>query len=158
MNAPHKLTACIFWVFVALSAACGDGSDSNGNPPATDPHRCEAPDPYTSGLTKTGANGVKVTLQDAAPATATIGNNVWTLSIADADGSPIDDASLTLQGTMPLHEGHGSPVQPIPSSQGNGMYEVQKVNFNMGGQWKVVVKVSKGELVDEVSFQFCVVE
>ena len=59
----------------------------------------------------------------------------WTLHVERADGTPVDDATITVDGDMPQH-GHGMPTQPqVTENLGNGDYLVDGLKFQMGGWW-----------------------
>jgi hypothetical protein len=74
------------------------------------------------------------------------------VAIADADGRPVDDATIQIDGGMPEH-GHGLPTRPrVTRALGNGLYEIEGVRFNMGGWWefKLAIKAAAGS--DVVTF------
>jgi hypothetical protein len=72
--------------------------------------------------------------------------------VADADGQPIDGATLMIDGGMPQH-GHGLPTRPrVTRNLGDGIYEIEGVRFNMGGWWEFTVAVTAGAGADRVTF------
>jgi hypothetical protein len=61
----------------------------------------------------------------------------WLLHIETADGQPVGDAKLSVNGGMPQH-GHGLPTQPkIMAGPGAGDYRVEGLQFGMPGWWEV---------------------
>jgi hypothetical protein len=59
----------------------------------------------------------------------------WTLHVATADGRPVTDAQIKVDGDMPQH-GHGLPTRPrVTANLGNGDYQVDGIRFQMGGWW-----------------------
>jgi hypothetical protein len=61
--------------------------------------------------------------------------HAWTLHIARADGTPVTDATVSVDGDMPEHR-HGLPTRPrVTRHLGNGDYLVEGVKFQMGGWW-----------------------
>ncbi len=57
----------------------------------------------------------------------------WTLHVEMADGQPVEDATITVDGDMPQH-GHGLPTKPqVTKYLGNGDYLVEGMKFQMGG-------------------------
>lgn len=63
------------------------------------------------------------------------------LSVRSADGTPVEGASIVVDGGMPQH-GHGLPTQPrVTRELGQGMYQVDGVRFNMGGWWELKFEV-----------------
>lgn len=60
----------------------------------------------------------------------------FTVTLADAQGKPIDGASVYLDLVMPAMP-MGSN-QPVATGQGNGRYQVTSA-YTMGGSWEVTV-------------------
>ena len=80
--------------------------------------------------------------------------HAWTLHIERADGSPVTDAEITIDGGMPTHN-HGFPTAPrVTENLGDGDYLLDGVRFNMGGVWVMTLEISSGEQSDAVSFEF----
>ncbi len=68
--------------------------------------------------------------------------------ITDASGSPVDGATVAIDGGMPEH-GHGLPTRPkVTANPGDGVYVIEGVRFNMGGWWEFKVAVGS----DTVTF------
>jgi hypothetical protein len=66
----------------------------------------------------------------------------WTLHLETATGSPVDSASVVVDGGMPQH-GHGLPTKPrVTRELGNGDHLVEGMKFNMGGWWVVKFRVN----------------
>ena len=78
--------------------------------------------------------------------------HAWTLHVARADGSPVGDATIAVDGDMPEHR-HGLPTRPrVTRSFGNGDYLVEGVKFQMGGWWVMDFDVTAGGHTDRVRF------
>lgn len=76
----------------------------------------------------------------------------WTLHVESADGAPIEDATITVDGDMPQH-GHGLPTSPrVTQYLGNGDYRVEGLKFQMGGWWLVDFTISSNGQTDAVHF------
>ena len=76
----------------------------------------------------------------------------WTLHVATADGAPVTDAAIQLDGDMPAH-GHGLPTRPrVTRHLGNGDYLVEGVKFQMGGWWVMDFEIAAGGRTDTVRF------
>jgi len=74
------------------------------------------------------------------------------VAIADAQGRPVDDASISVDGGMPEH-GHGLPTQPrVKRSPGAGVYEIEGVRFSMGGWWQIRLAIDSPAGADSVTF------
>lgn len=77
----------------------------------------------------------------------------WTLHLETADGSPVEDATITVIGNMPAHA-HGMPTSPqVTSNLGNGDYLVEGMQFQMGGDWEVIFTVTSANMTDEIVFR-----
>lgn len=78
----------------------------------------------------------------------------WIVLITTPDGTPIEDASITVDGDMPRH-GHGLPTVPQATAHlGGGRYRIDGMKFQMGGWWFVRFGVAAGGARDEVRFDF----
>jgi hypothetical protein len=76
----------------------------------------------------------------------------WTLHVETADGRPVTDATLKVDGDMPGH-GHGMPTRPrVTRHLGNGDYLVEGMKFQMGGWWVMDVSVEAGGRRDVARF------
>jgi hypothetical protein len=76
----------------------------------------------------------------------------WRLRLETADGTPVDTATIIVDGGMPQH-GHGLPTKPRVTRQlGNGEHVVDGMKFNMGGWWVVKFRVASTLGPDSVSF------
>jgi hypothetical protein len=76
----------------------------------------------------------------------------WTLHVESADGQPVTDATITVDGDMPQH-GHGLPTSPqVPQNLGNGDYLVEGLRFQMGGWWVMDFTITADGQTDMVRF------
>jgi hypothetical protein len=76
----------------------------------------------------------------------------WTLHVETADGRPVTDAQVKVDGDMPQH-GHGLPTRPrVTRNLGNGDYQVEGVKFQMGGWWVMQFTVASGDRSDVAKF------
>jgi hypothetical protein len=76
----------------------------------------------------------------------------WTLHLETADGQPIEQADIRIDGDMPEH-GHGLPSQPrVTAYLGNGDYLVEGMKFQMTGWWVIDFDVLVGGERDQVRF------
>ncbi len=142
---------------LVFAAACSD-SDDDGGSGATPATGCAADgrkDIYAAGLTKP-AGTFTVKLVEATPGPPIKGTNAMTLELLDAEGRPVDDATVTVTPWMPDHA-HGSAVKPEVTSLGGGRYSVEKVYLAMAGLWEIKVSVqpAAGGVLQEATFQFC---
>jgi len=104
------------------------------------------------GQTRVSANHVyAVTLQ---PAQALKLRQMQTLPVlvTDAQGRPVDGATIAIDGGMPEH-GHGLPTQPrVTRALGGGLYEIEGLRFNMGGWWELKLAIDSPAGADRVTF------
>lgn len=76
----------------------------------------------------------------------------WTLHVERADGTPVEDATITVDGDMPQH-GHGLPTSPrVTQYLGDGDYLVEGLKFQMGGWWLVDFTITANGQTDAVHF------
>ena len=80
--------------------------------------------------------------------------HAWTLHIETADGSPVTNAEITVDGGMTEHN-HGFPTAPrVTENLGGGDYLLEGMRFNMGGVWVMTLEISSGDQSDTVTFEF----
>jgi hypothetical protein len=76
----------------------------------------------------------------------------WVLTLKKPDGTPVEDASIAVDGGMPDHN-HGLPTSPqVTAHLGKGRYQVEGVKFNMGGWWVLRFAISSPAGADEAVF------
>ena len=74
------------------------------------------------------------------------------VAITAANGAPVEDAQITIEGGMPQH-GHGLPTRPrVTRHLGDGLYEIDGVRFNMRGWWQFKLSISSAAGSDVVTF------
>jgi hypothetical protein len=72
--------------------------------------------------------------------------------VESAEGTPVEDATITVDGDMPEH-GHGLPTSPrVTRYLGNGDYLVEGFKFQMGGRWLVDFTITANGQTDAVHF------
>lgn len=76
----------------------------------------------------------------------------WIVTVTTADGAPVEDARITVDGGMPQH-GHGLPTAPqVTGALGAGRYRIEGVRFNMSGWWEFKLRIEAGGGADDVTF------
>jgi hypothetical protein len=76
----------------------------------------------------------------------------WTLHVETADGRPVTDAQIKVDGDMPQH-GHGLPTRPrVTANLGHGDYQVDGIRFQMGGWWVMEFTIDAGGRRDVARF------
>lgn len=72
--------------------------------------------------------------------------------IVDANGRPVDGATISVDGGMPEHR-HGLPTQPrVKRALGGGVYEIEGLRFSMGGWWELKLAIDSPAGADQVTF------
>ena len=80
--------------------------------------------------------------------------HTWTLHIETADGEPVTDAEIAVDGGMPAHN-HGFPTAPrVTENLGDGDYLLEGMRFNMGGMWVLTLEIRSGDQNDSLTFEF----
>jgi len=76
----------------------------------------------------------------------------WTLHVESADGRPVENAAIAVDGDMPQH-GHGLPTRPQATRYlGNGDYLVEGLKFHMPGWWVMDFVITAHGQTDQVRF------
>ena len=74
----------------------------------------------------------------------------WTLIVTDKNGAPVEDAVITVDGGMPVHD-HGLPTEPrVTGELAPGHYLLEGLRFHMAGSWQIVVTIESGDTRDTV--------
>lgn len=77
----------------------------------------------------------------------------WTLHVETADGTPVENALIQVNGDMPQH-GHGLPTRPqVTEYLGNGDYLVEGLRFQMPGWWVMDFTIEANGRTDTVRFE-----
>ncbi|HVH97254.1 MAG TPA: FixH family protein [Enhygromyxa sp.] len=113
-------------------------------------------DEFSIGLSKSGEI-LTVSFVAADPAPPIKGDNTWTLAIADVEGQPLSNLTITAVPWMPDHD-HGTPVEATATATENpGEFVVTPVNLFMSGLWEVTLDIELQDgPSDQVVFAFCV--
>lgn len=149
-----RLVALLGLTFLSLgAAACGEGGSDT--PDAWNCSTESRAEPYAAGMNRVSANGVKVAIMESTPAPPARGDNVWRVSITDAQDAPMEGMILTVFPWMPDH-GHGTSSVAQIAEVGQGEYTLDPVNLWMAGYWEVTITVGDGvNPAEEVVFNLC---
>jgi hypothetical protein len=78
--------------------------------------------------------------------------HTWTLRVETADGQPVENAVILVDGGMPQH-GHGLPTSPkVTAYLGDGEYRVEGLRFQMPGFWVMTFSISADGQSDSITF------
>jgi hypothetical protein len=92
--------------------------------------------------------------------------NKFTLKLLDANGQPVNDATVMLPTNdqalgwpyakdpwMPLHQ-HGSSIIPTVTNNGDGTYAISTYFF-MPGLWQIYIVAQTSSVTDSAEYAFC---
>jgi hypothetical protein len=85
------------------------------------------------------------------PSPAMMGDLELVLTITDADGNPIEGATVDV--SVDHTDMTGMSMSGVATDQGGGKYSIS-ANFSMSGTWKLTVYVRKGELDYKEDIEF----
>lgn len=109
-------------------------------------------DTSTVRLSDGGLFRVSWTSDPAAPPLNQI--HTWVVHVETANGQPVEDAEILVDGGMPQH-GHGLPTSPqVTQNLGGGDYLVEGMRFQMPGWWQVRFDITAGAQSDAITFDF----
>ena len=135
----------LLWLLpVALVAVAGAGLAAMMLPPPAD---------LDLALSKPTDKGLYVgTLQPGLSPIVVGKIHSWTIAVTTADGTPVEHATISLDGGMPQH-GHGLPTVPqVTGESDGGRYTVEGMKFNMPGWWVIKLGVDGPEGADTSTF------
>jgi hypothetical protein len=149
------IQTALFAAFAAIpTAGCGDDGHDDHHMvefSCADETRADA---YVAGLEKSSSQINVQLVSDPAPPAK--GDNTWTLTITDLEGTPIDGLSLDSDPFMPDH-GHGTPLQEEVTAGANaGEYVLAPINLWMPGYWEVEISASGDGIDDSVMYKICI--
>lgn len=82
--------------------------------------------------------GIQITMS-LDPETPTVGDAILHITVTDADGNPIDDATINVRGDM-SHAGMTPVIRQVAMGSG-GEYEIP-FEWTMAGDWFIEVTVT----------------
>jgi len=107
-------------------------------------------DTATSVMSELGLFKVSYQSSQSAEAINEIFN--WTIHVETSDGTPVDNAEISIQALMPQH-GHGMPTDPqVTQNLGNGDYKLEGLKYSMPGWWEETLTITTGSQTDVVTF------
>ena len=148
-NPRSKTTRILLWIGAVLGGLILVFAISMGVMMAMNP----IPTDLDTSTTRASDNGLfQVSYAPANGAVPVNQMHQWTLHVETADGQPVENATITLDGDMPQH-GHGLPTDPqVTESLGNGDYLVEGLKFQMGGWWVMDFVITAEGQSDTVRF------
>ncbi|MEE2828634.1 MAG: FixH family protein [Myxococcota bacterium] len=132
----------------------GCPSNGGGGSLCGDEDRAE---PFEAGTTRDGENGtLSFRVDGADPGPPDLNENDWTVTVLDADGSPVDGCTVEVAPWMPDH-GHGSDGVVGSATGEPGQYLLESIDFIMPGFWSVDVQADcGGSGSDHAPFPICI--
>jgi hypothetical protein len=101
-------------------------------------------EPASNGSADDAAEGdlsLELTWTESRPS---LGDNRLRMRVTTPEGAPVEGAQVTVEPWMPAH-GHGPPVSPAVTDQGDGLYEAYPVRLHMPGRWTLEVEATAPE-------------
>lgn len=93
-----------------------------------------------------------VSLQPPSPAPAINQIHAWQVKLTAADGTPVRQAHLRIDGGMPQH-GHGLPTRPqVTREIADGTYLLEGMKFSMTGWWEIKLAIEGSAGQDSATF------
>jgi len=78
--------------------------------------------------------------------------HAWIATVKTTDGALVENATIAIDGGMPMH-GHGLPTNPeMTQYLGQGQYKIDGVRFNMDGMWEFKLAITANGVTDNVTF------
>jgi len=124
-----------------LAVGCGGADDTT--PPTT-----SFPDKALTVLTSDKGN-LTIEVRTGPSQPPSRGKTDVQLVVRDAAGDLVDGLELQVTPWMPVM-GHGTPVVPTASMEGNGTYAVRNVSMYMAGIWELQTTFS-GAVMDSAT-------
>ena len=82
--------------------------------------------------------------------------HAWQVHLSTADGSPVSNARIGLDGGMPQH-GHGFPTRPrVTRETAPGVYALEGMKFSMTGWWDMRLQIQAAGVSDTAVFNVVV--
>ena len=76
----------------------------------------------------------------------------WEIRVKTPDGRPVNDATITINGGMPMNQ-HGMPTAPrVTKILGQGRYLLEGMKFSMTGWWELIFQIDAKSFQDNVTF------
>jgi hypothetical protein len=137
LEARRRDRAAVFAIWlcawcVLATAACGGGSGTSSAPPASPAQ------PVTE-----SATGVTIDLVSPDPPAS--GDNAFEVTVTQADGMPLTDATVAAVFSMPAMPSMNMPAMrtDVPLTHAGGGSYRGAGNLAMGGTWNVAITVTK---------------
>lgn len=140
----------------ALLGACGSDNETEPQPTqemSMEMGAMDVPDDLDTSSTRTSDQGLyQVSISSQLDPIAINEIHNWTLHVETADGQPVEDAEITVDGGMPQHD-HGMPTAPqVTQDLGNGDYLAEGMKFQMNGWWEIKFVIESAGQSDGVTF------
>ncbi len=78
----------------------------------------------------------------------------WRLKIEAQDGSPVDDADISVVFGIPANKNNTVAKSENVQNMGRGKFIIEGVIFTMPGQWEIWINIVVASRQDKVVFSF----
>lgn len=82
-----------------------------------------------------------------------VGQNSATLLISDEKQNSVSGAEVRVLPVITAH-GESTSLRPFVQEKSDGRYSVENLYIDMEGNWTLKIMIRKGEISDNVSFDF----
>lgn len=82
-----------------------------------------------------------------------VGQNSATLLISDEKENSVSGAEVRVLPVITAH-GESTSLRPFVQEKSDGRYSVENLYIDMEGNWTLKIMIRKGEISDNVSFDF----
>jgi len=131
------LFVCSFFLPTAVSLSAGPGSPEEPSVVFTNPTENKL---FIVEIRLSGNNLV-------------VGQNSATLLISDDRQNCVTGAEVRVLPVITAH-GESTSLRPFVQEKSDGLYSVKNLYIDIEGNWTVKIMVRKGEITDNVSFDF----
>ena len=143
---------------LALAACHGHGDGHDHDHGDEDAHLfCQGDEETaTAGMAKLGTQGsYQVRIDSFTPDPLLVGDNSFNITILDANGDPVDGATLDLAETWQRVHDHGTPIEvSITEGANPGELTIDQMNVVHTGSWLFRFAPASGGTSDFVEFNF----
>jgi len=132
------LTLCL----PALWIGCGDKNDDSGHAQAHEHGNTDLPDGFDPATEQMAMNGITISyVTDPTPIPE---STEFAVTFTLSGGTLIQ-----AEATMPTHGGHGMPVEPALTDNGDGTFTAAPFEFSMPGYWVIHATVAGEDGIEE---------
>lgn len=90
----------------------------------------------------TQADGINIAINSQVTPIPLNQMHSWVITLRTTGDEPLENASIQLEGGMPLHD-HGLATSPqVTNYLGDGRYLIEGLRFHMPGEWLMLLQIN----------------